>query len=620
MKRDHYGRNSYLRGGTVYVLLPVLLLFVLPGKMFAQQDSLYHKLEEKADRHKVTGWIFDAIFEDPDKVKREEDTAIKVVSRREKKVANAYLPYAGKPIRSITIEVVDPFGYSVHDTFKHPTQRIQRIGNRYHVTTRKKVIRNQLLFKQGDVVDPVKLSESERLLRQAPFINDARIYVRKGKNAKDSLDILVRVHDKWSLEPESNFDVNKPDFFITENNFAGVGHQFREGVGYDVVNKMVSNSGKYGIYNIRNTYISSAFSYYYDELLTNFTLNLDRPFYSPLAKYAGGITLSKSYSHFLYTDSILQTETRFPLDFAIADVWAGRNFRVGNRRKLKDRVNNILTGARYYNLQYQEKPQQDYDPDHTLRDESLYLANVGYSSMKFYKDRYISRFGANEDIPLGFAIQLISGYRQRELEADRYYAGVSLSSSRLFSKIYLQTTVAYGTFYNRYSTQQGVASVELFGFSNLAQFGRWYFRQFARVKYMQGIDRNTSESITLNPPEMVGFNSETLLAKSKAFVNLQTIIYTPYNIIGFRFAPVIMMGFGQVGNGFSDVFSGRVYQAYSFGLLIRNENLLFNTFEITLGIYPNMPGGGTVAGNVSSGRRTPFSNMYIGKPDMIPYN
>jgi hypothetical protein len=619
MRSDRYGWYKCLEG-MLRVLIPGLLVFLSSGRTFAQQDSLYHKLEEKADRHKVTGWIFDAIFEDPDKVRRDGDTVIKTVSTREKKVANAYLPYAGKPISSVTIEVVDPFGYSVHDTLKQPTQRIQRIGNRYHVTTRKRVIKNLLLFEEGDKVDPIKLSESERLLRQAPYINDARIYVRKNKNARDSLQILVIVHDKWSLEPESNFDISKPDFFITENNFGGVGHQLREGVGYDVANNRLSNSGRYGIYNIRNTYISSALSYYYDNLLTSFTLSLDRPFYSPLARYAGGLALSKSYAHFLYEDTIRQTESLFPLDFATVDIWAGRNFRVGNRRKLKDRVSNILTGARYFNQQYQERPQQDYDPHNTLRDESLYLVNVGYSSTKYYKDRYISRFGANEDIPLGFAVQLVSGYRQRELEANRYYAGFSVSSSRLFSKIYLQTTLAYGTFYNRYSTEQGVASIELFGFSNLAQFGRWYFRQFARFKYLQGIDRNAIENITLNPSEMYGFNSETLLAKSKVLVNLQTIIYTPYNVIGFRFAPVIMMGFGQVGNGFSDVFEGRVYQAYSFGLLIRNENLLFNTFEVTLGIYPNIPDGGKVTGNMSSGRRTPFTNMSIGRPDVIPYN
>lgn len=615
--------------------LPVCWLILLHCRVsHAQEDSLtiYHKLEQKADQHKVTRWIFDAIFVDPDDVNPEADSIIVVQNNRSLKVTNPFLAYANRPIRSVTIQVLDPFGYSVNDTFKSPSRGIQKLGNRYHVTTRKRVIGNLILFKEGDRVDPIKLSESERLLRQAPYVNDARIYVRttyrrvKGKKRKlaenDSLDVIVRVLDKWSLEPNSNFDVNKPDVSLTENNFAGIGHQLNERVVYDMDRKMLANSGKYGVYNIKNTYVSTSLSYYYDNLQTSVAVNFDRPFYSPLTKWAGGAGVSKSYAHYPYLDSVQNTEYQFPLDFSTVDVWAGRNFRVGNKRKLKDKVSNIIVGARYVQLQFQQRPLPEYDPYNTLLDQSLYLVNTGFSTTKYYKDRYITRFGANEDIPLGFSVQLIGGYRQLELESDRYYSGFSISNSHLFSKMYLQTTVSYGAFHNKNSTHKGVASLELSGFSNLMQFGRWYFRQFARFKYVTGINRDEQENLTLQRSELYGFYSDQLLGKTKSFVNLETIIYTPYNVIGFRFAPIIMFGFGQVGNNMSDVFSGRVYQAYSLGLLIRNENLLFNTFEVTFGLYPHVPGtaGPGYSAGISSGRMARFSNFSIGKPDVLPYN
>ncbi len=601
---------------------------------FSQNDSLtiYHKLQGKADKHKVTSWIFDAIFVDPDNIPVEEDSIIIAHSIRSVKITNPYLMYANKPIRSIKVEVLDPFGNSVNDTFKRPSQGIQKVGNQLHLTTREKTIRNLLLFREGDAVDPIRLSESERLLRVAPYINDARIFVKgketiiKGKKKKviltDSIDIIVRVHDKWSIEPESNLDINSPNLIVTESNLGGIGHTVYEGVYYDGTRHILGNTGGYGIYNIQRSYINSALFYYTDNLRTQVGINFDRPFFSPLAKWGGGLLFSKSFSTYLFIDSVQNNmELKLPTDYTYFDTWVGKNFRVGNKKKLKDKVSNVFTGMRYVDQQYQKRPEARFDIYNELRNQHLYLANVGFSKIKYYKERYISRFGANEDIPLGFTVQLIGGYRQLERDPDRYYTGVSFTNGHLFRSFYLQSTLTYGSFQNKNSTQKGVASVELFSFSNLMQFGTWYFRQFVRFKYVEGINRDVQENITINAAEMNGFSSAVLLGKSKAIVNLQTIIYLPYNIAGFKFAPILMFGFGQVGNKITDVFFSRVYQSYGLGLLVRNENLLFNTFEISLSVYPYVPGetGNQFGGSFSSGRNTNFGNFNVGRPDVLPY-
>lgn len=620
----------------LYMRYLLVLIFIAGGctDVFAQTDSLtiYHKLERKADEHKVTSWIFDAIFVDPDNIPLEEDSIVVAHSTRSIKITNPYLAYANKPIRSIKVEVLDPFGNSVNDTFKRPAKGIQKIGNQLHVRSRERVIRNLLLFDEGDAVDPVKLSESERLLRVAPYINDARIYVKgketviRGKKKKivltDSIDIIVRVHDKWSIEPESNMDINSPNLLVTERNLGGLGHSIYQGVNYDGTRHTFGNSGGYGIYNIGGSYISSQLFYYTDPLLTQTGINFNRPFYSPLAKWGGGLSFSKSYSTFLYIDSAVNnTELKLPNDFTSFDTWVGKNFRVGNKKKLKDKVSNVFAGIRYVEQQYQVTPPAQYDRYNQFRNQHLYLANVGFSKTKYYKERYISRFGANEDIPLGFTVQLIGGYRQLEQDPSRYYTGVSFTNGHLFRKFYLQSTLMYGSFQNKNSTHKGVASVELFGFSNLMQFGNWYFRQFARFKYVEGINREGQENITLNPSEMHGFSSPELLGKSKAVLNLQTIIYLPYNFIGFKFAPIVMLGLGQVGNRITDVFLSRIYQSYTLGVLVRNENLLFNTFEVSLSVYPYIPGkqGNQYGGSFNSGRNTIFGNFNVDRPDVLPY-
>lgn len=600
----------------------------------AQTDStgFYHKLNKKADRHKLTRWIFDAVFVDPDNIPVEEDSVIIAHSIRSLKVENPYLKYQGKPIRSLRIEVLDPFGNSVHDTFKRPTEGIQRIGNRLHITTRERVIRNLLLFREGDRVDAIRLSESERLLRTAPYVNDARVFVSgkqhiiKGKKKNivltDSVDVVVRVLDKWSVEPQSNFDLLNPNLLLTESNLGGWGHSLSEGVYYNGTTGALGNTGSYGIYNIGRSYIRSSFFYYTDPLLSTAGIAFDRPFFSPLAKWGGGVLFTKNYSDYHYIDSLQPELNRsFPIEASRFDAWVGKNFRVGNRNKLKDKVANVFAGVRYYEDRFQQWPAPGFDPFATFVNQHVYLANVGFSKTKYYKERYISRFGANEDIPLGFSVQVIGGYAQIGNRPDLYYNGITFTNGHLFRKFYLQTTLMYGSLNNKNSLYRGVASVECFTFSNLMQFGRWYFRQFARLKYVEGINRKADEFVTLMPSEMHGFSSPELLGKSKAFINLQTIIYLPYNLVGFKFAPVLTFAFGQVGSSFSDIFGTRLYQAYSLGVLVRNENLLFNTFEVSLSIYPYVPGEGydRLGASFSSGRNTNFGNFNVGRPDMLPY-
>jgi hypothetical protein len=54
-------------------------------------------------------------------------------------------------------------------------------------------------------------------------------------------------------------------------------------------------------------------------------------------------------------------------------------------------------------------------------------------------------------------------------------------------------------------------------------------------------------------------------------------------------APVILAGFGTLGGQGDAVFSGRINTAFSVGPLVRNENLLVDTFQLTFGFYPYLP-------------------------------
>ncbi len=64
-----------------------------------------------------------------------------------------------------------------------------------------------------------------------------------------------------------------------------------------------------------------------------------------------------------------------------------------------------------------------------------------------------------------------------------------------------------------------------------------------------------------------------------------------------------------------------LHEAYAVGLLIRNEHLVVNTFEISIGLYPYMPGYGnfTTKLNPISSYNVMARDFVVAKPELVSY-
>jgi len=608
--------------------LMVVLLLTLPQYLLAQKpDTLdfYYRLENKADKHKITSWMYDAIFTDLDNVS-EEDTVIYVKST---KTQNPFLKYKGKVIRNIKVISLDPFGYSVNDTTQ-TEKGPERFGNSFHMTTRKYVIRNLLLFHKNDEVDPLELSESERILRLYPYVNDARIYIKTlsgRKHMSDSVDVLVVVQDKWTTLASSNLDASEPNVKLIERNIFGIGHQLEEDIIWERKYDYVGTTGRYTIFNIRNTRIQS--SVFYSKLfdVSEIGFALERQFYSPLVKWAGGLQVSHTEGTFIQktveAEGAEATETRYPLNYNTQDIWLAKSFPFTEKKtsSINQRTKSFILGGRYYHANVIDRPSFDIDTLRLNFDQDVYLVNTGFSQRKFYRDRYLYRFGANEDIPEGFLTEFTQGITKREFNALWYYSGVRVATGRHYDFGYLAGGIGYGTFYNKAFIGLGTVNANALFFSNLIKGEKWFFREFTRIQLTHGIDREPYEKIDLNGTQMYGFSSEILEGQSKLILNMEFVMYAPYELIGFKFAPVVLCGLGKIGNGMGSMMDSRLYQSYALGLLIRNEHLITSTFEISIGLYPFVPGdaGALIKFNPITSYTLRAPDYLVAKPDLIPY-
>lgn len=581
--------DIFIKRGIIYCVL----FFCISLSNFAQQkdstqkDSLqvYKKIKHFAYKYKFTTWMYDAVFVDPEP----KEYPTQPASKEEKNV-NPYLKYQGKMIQDIKITVYDPFGHSVMDTLPRNINSIQKAGNRLHITTRHWIIINRLLFKKNDSINPLALSETERILRQSVFINDARIFITETRN-KDSVNVNVIVQDKWPITvPILITDVSANIRFRNQNLF-GVGQQFEHYAGYRKPGLYEFN-GFYNIANIDNTFISAQFAYRNDINGTQTGISFDRGFFSPLSKWAGGVGVTRYWRYYAYTDSIDSLPKRLELNMMSYDVWAGRSFKLSDDKSMFNQSTNIITGLRYYNTTFIERPPFTIDKEMGNQNIHAIVGNVGFAVQQYYKEKYVYRFGATEDVPEGLIVQFIYGGFKKEFAKLRYYTGFEIARAKHFKNFgYLSTTVAHGVFFNKFVSNDITTNFKLYYFSDLARSGRWFFRQFFNYNLVHGENKISKETLTLSPEEMYGFTGTSLSGNTKMILNSETVAYMPYNLIGFRLAPILMGGFGMIGDPKNKLLQSRLYQSYSLGVMVRNENLLSSTFQISIGLYPFLPEG-----------------------------
>jgi len=601
----------------------VLLLFILSclasNLAFAQQtpakkDSthLYKNIETYSKRSKLAKWLYPLIFK-----------SVAVVPSKRKKyrklIIKPYNSFEGKIIRHINIETLDPFGFSIGDTIVPSQNFISETGNNLHIKSLSITIRNLLLIRQNQIFDSLLVKESERLIRSRDYIRDVSFKVKATAANSDSVDIFIRTLDIWSINPNGSVSPSSLSVDLTDQNFLGLGHTFQNVYSGDYSKGTTSFITNYSIPNIKNTYIGAKLHF---DILGHENYNrgfaIDRPFFSPFAKWAAGVYFTQQF----VLDSVRSENSLFipqRLRFNVQDYWAGHAIQLFKGNSEYDRTTNFISSLRFLRMRYLEKPVEVLDLAHKYADENLYLASIGLSTRKYVQDKYIFKFGVTEDVPIGKVFSITGGYQERD-NSGRIYLGARISSGYYATWGYLASNIEYGTFFRNSHPEQGMLSAGFIYFTGLLEAGKWKFRQFVKPQVTFGVNRFSYDSLTINQGFGIeGFNSLGLSGTSRLLLTLQTQSYAPWNFIGFRFGPFFTCALGMLGDASSGFRNSKVYAQMGVGLLIKNEMLVLNAFQISIAFYPSIPGMGRDILKTNSIRTTDFSlrDFEIGKPGIV---
>lgn len=536
------------------------------------------------------------------------------------------IKFEGKIIRNIYIDSHKPFGYSLSDSTKLPDNFFEKAGNAVHVKTREFVIDNYLLFKEGEKFDSLKVSESARLIRRQSFIREVNIIPEIVGLHSDSVDLYVKTLDSWSIFPTMTYSGTKVGIRLRDRNFLGFGHDFDNYYRQNFKTGDDKFRTRYTIPNIRNTFIGLSVQYSTNEENEySKGVILQRRFFSPLTRWAGGVSITQR----AYQDSIPNDNGSHSQNFKylLKDFWGGYAFRLSNLETTsQNRLTNLIISARYFNVDYSQRPELELDPNQFYANEDFLLLGLEVSRRGFVQDRFIQNYGIVEDIPIGLSVGLTTGI-QRKNTRDRFYLAGRVKMGNYLDIGYVGFDLSYGGFRTSTGSEQTVFSLGLNYFTRLISMGEWKLRNFISSHLIIGHNRADSrgDRLTLNendPLGIEGFKSLDVIGTKKWLTNIQAQSYSPYSLLGFRISPIFSSSFGLISDENKSVLSGQLYTRIGIGLLLTNDYFVFNRFEISLSWYNKIPGHGNNFFKTNTYHSSDYNLMdfdYV-KPELIDYN
>ncbi|MCP2025101.1 hypothetical protein L1276_000241 [Flavobacterium sp. HSC-32F16] len=575
-----------------------------------KKDSteIYTKIKNYSKKNKFTQTLHKLLF----RTKRAKKKEIIIPTDSQN--------YEGKIIRNINVITLDPFGYSITDTTVQPKNWGERTGNRLHLKTKKIAIYNLLLFKRNVPYDTYKVQESERLIRAQRYVTAVRITHELAGAASDSVDVTIRVLDSWSTIPKFSISSNRVSVGFKEKDFFGSGQQLE----YSFTNRFDDgangNDITYTVPNIKNTYISTVLHYNMD-LDNNYTKSIDieRDFYSPLTKWAGGVFVGQNFRK----DTLQAPDQSFAFQTFknnFQDLWVGKATKVYEDDN--EAITNLITSARFLNVNYTESPDSLHDPTKFYSDEKLLLMGIGLNRRKFIKDSYIFRNGQIEDVPIGRIYGITLGYQYKN-SMWRPYAGAQFSFGNYYRFGFLSMNFEMGTYLHQSKTYQTSYLFEANYFTKLYNLGNWKLRQFINPKVVVGANHEDIIGDQLNINEqngLAGFNS-ALYGTSKTVLSLQTQTYSPYALWGFRLNPFFNYSIAFLGSPNNAMFDSKSYSKVTLGLLISNDYLVFSSFQLSLSYYPSIPFQGDNVFKTNTFETTDYGlqSFELAKPKTVEY-
>ncbi|MDR0981898.1 MAG: hypothetical protein LBM07_01465 [Culturomica sp.] len=549
------------------------------------RDSLhyeYKRIKEIAYRTTLTKELYRLIFTNP------SSKRIGVMSTQNSE--DRFIPYKGKQIRNIEVEILPPYGSSFNDSTdkKEDLPPLERLANTVHIKTAPKVILNQMTIKPNDYVRPFEFVQNELLLRRLPYISDITILIAKVESDTNMVDLTVICKDdfSWGIELSSNF-INTLKVYLKNKNFLRRGHEFEYDFIYKGNNEKVwGNRINYAIRNLFKTHFDLLGSYRNDYISKEMYGELHLPFLTSASKFAGGVSYTRAFRQ-EHLPELNVEYTVEPFNYRMTDVWLGRSYLLSEDTRY---TSNIYLTGRYVNIDFHKRPHVSRGANQFYYNRNLYYLSLTYRNVRYYKTNLVYDFGRTEDVPVGFYGSVITGYENNDFTKSGYL-GAEMKWSMLDNNMhnYYGFDVAMASYINDEGFERGLLKAGFSHISDLKKIGDHRIRFYENVKYIRGYKRYYGNYLYFTDENIIGFSSDTLRGHQKLSVSLASSLFLPHINKGFRTSVMANLDFGLLTDEHNPLFDSKAYWGIGAAVNFRNDNLVFKNIIVRFTCYINAP-------------------------------
>jgi len=536
---------------------------------------------------------------------------------------DSFQEYAGRIIRTINVRQLG-FEKSIYDSTIQVARIVSHAANTLHRDTREVTLRQHLFVQVNESLNPYKLADNERFLRDKDFVLDSRILVTP-VDGTDSVDLMVITRDVFSLGVRVGGSFpSAPEIGVYDANIDGRGQR----IGLDMlIDKTRTPKFGYALSYRKSSIFGSLvnFEMGYTQLDNRFSIGdenefsmywrIDRPLVSPYSRWAGGMEVSRNWSSNIYDkpDSVFLS-----YKYYIYDSWIGCNF--GIKKEMENRGRHFLA-VRYFDGHYPEPNYKLEAREHTKYNDAFgYLAEATFYKQNFYKTRYVYGFGRTEDVPSGFSLGVAGGY-MRLLDIERSYSSIKFSFGRASIKgNFYRVLFESGGFVRRGKAEDIVLASGVSYFTRLWNLKRYKMRSTIAATYARIFNQNITGWLKVNEAEIPGFVTDSLQADQRVSLHLESALFTPWSLLGFRYAPFAAVDIVPVQCIACDG-PNKIFWGFSGGIRTRNENLIFGTMELKITYIPLDEYGQSKAEiGFKQNLRVKNSGTFVRPPALVTYN
>jgi len=535
---------------------------------YQKSAKFYDSLEEKAKRSHVTQEIHEMLI----RKQRRGQTIDSVIIKSE----DSYQKYNGMVIRSIRVKTIDLLEGSVLDTVLVASSQVGKLVNQLHSDTRHFIVRNNLLFKVGDRVDPYRLADNERLLRQFKTIRDARIYLKPAEGTTDEVDLVVVTQDVASVGATGSYSsFNRFALSAYDINILGYAKQltvsyFRNTTGHPVNGYEIALSEP----NFGHSFIRGELKYTNNYLRNRTSIIVGRDFLTPRMKYAGGFELFKTHENYVINrnDTLPQ-----PYRQESVDAWLGRSFPIAHRT-------NLIVAVRTNDYRFTSRPSITQDSNFFFYDRNNILAGFTIFKTNYIKGSLIQGFGKTEDVPVNAWIGTTFGPEYNDF-STRHYVDIHGGMGRYFAKSgYFYGDLTISGFRTNSMWEDGIVNFNGRYFSNMMRASRARVRQFINFSFIKGYNRTVYQTLIL-PRGWHDSHGFVPTGDQRMKLGLETVYFTHWYFYGFKVALYHGTDFNLIGLGKRILHRDNIFPSVRAGLRMLNDNLVFPTLSIDVNYY-----------------------------------